>query len=109
MYICNDCGRVSEELEVRREIHTELFSEPYEEYDVCPCCGSEDVEECYYCHECGEPISRQCSIVGDDGKRYCEDCYYKKEDESFNIINYLRRKYINGDALRIDGRAVETA
>ena len=109
MYICNDCGRVSEEPRRRRETHTELLSEPYEEYDVCPYCSSDDVEECKYCHECGTPISRQSSIVGDDGRRCCERCYYKREDETFNIINYLRRKYINGDTLRTDGRTYEPA
>jgi DNA-directed RNA polymerase subunit RPC12/RpoP len=46
MLICNRCGAKFDQPEYRKERVGEAYGGPYyERYEVCPECGSEDLEE----------------------------------------------------------------
>ena len=47
-YYCRDCGNYfdEDEIETRKECVSEFWGAPaYQEYEACPCCGSDDFIE----------------------------------------------------------------
>ena len=110
MYICNECESLIVRLSVIRDYHTELESEPYEEYEVCPYCHSDDVEEADYCTECDRPICTATKYINDKMKALCEECYNREEErERIAEIRRRRNMFKYGNAIRIDGRTYEPA
>lgn len=76
-YICNNCGAVvdTDKLRTVREEVGEYWGSPaYDSYGVCPCCGSEDLEEGEECVCCGEVFPRE-EMYGN----VCLDCFFEYE------------------------------
>ena len=67
MLVCKICGGVFEKEETRRTSHRS--GEPFvEEYYLCPCCNSDELEEATKCKICGE------YFYDEYGTEVCEDC-----------------------------------
>lgn len=75
MYRCNDCGADFEKPKIERD--------DWEEYYVCPRCGSEELDEMQPCAVCGNPaylgetLCNACKVefanmVDDFVKTMCE-------------------------------------
>ena len=81
MYFCLDCEEYFEEPRMEKEFHSELNGmggRTYEEYGVCPKCGSEDIEECRdKCDICGAEVHSTKMVGSFD---LCPDCYKKLGD-----------------------------
>lgn len=83
MYKCLDCGDFFEEPDTRDIVNpSEYWGRPVNEYlqaEVCPHCGSEDIEEAKECIICGSPSE-------DD---FCKDCHIDLE----NQLEELKHRY----------------
>ena len=58
--VCRDCGKYfpAEDVVTRRELHYEIAQDgyvPFEEFDACPFCHSDSIENVETCPICGEP------------------------------------------------------
>lgn len=76
MFICLDCGAgfTAGEMDKRIERVSDEFGFHYEEWGVCPECGSEDFEEATECDECGKEWPQtKINMNGD-----CPDCVRRK-------------------------------
>ena len=88
MYVCERCGSKFSDPDTRTYCKEEyngvasLFgSRTYGTYDVCPECGSEDVDQTYE----DEDIVTYCDVIDDceECPRYGDDCDGRgDEDES---------------------------
>ena len=71
-WICRDCGNIADEgeLTIVTERHDELDDKFCEHFFICPCCGSDAVEEAASCDHCGG------SFLEDSlhGGYYCDEC-----------------------------------
>lgn len=55
MFICMDCGHVFEEPRVEHERMADFWGAPaWEEFGVCPNCGSVEYDTAEQCERCGE-------------------------------------------------------
>ena len=55
-------------------------------YDICPCCGFDEVEEISICQKCGEPSTLH--------EMYCEACKNHIRDTMSQSVNFLTE--VNG-------------
>ena len=80
MMICRECGRTFTAPKVRTEytgVSSEVWHEKFE-YDTCPYCGSDEVQEAVRCDYCGE--------WSEDWT--CEDCKVTISKFLTNIIEH---------------------
>ena len=80
-YMCNECGALFDEPKKRRENHTEIAQDgtiPFEEFYVCPVCGSDWFSDAEYCQICGEPLR--------DGIDICNACKIELVDAIQNCV-----------------------
>lgn len=88
MLICNECGAIFDESEMRI-IHDDpspsgvSLAPGYYEYGVCPKCGDDDIDEAERCYLCGEWISKHRNEI-------CMDCEIKLREDYEELI----RKHI---------------
>ena len=76
MIYCNDCGEIFDERDASyRKAELEDSVEAWQSIMICPCCGSEELEEAGTCERCGEPIPPE--------DRYCECC----EGDLYGIVD----------------------
>lgn len=69
---CNDCGATFDMADKKIEKQGEYWGEPaYEEWYVCPECGSDDIENTVECVRCGRQGKEEL----------CEDCIAELSDE----------------------------
>lgn len=61
---CFNCGHIFDECE------GEVRGADYERFMVCPCCGSDEIEESIRCDKCGGEFLKDELIAG----LYCEEC-----------------------------------
>ena len=67
MYQCNRCGSTFDSPNLARDFTSEYFGQLVTHYvDVCPSCGSTEIEEMDHCMICGEPIPA--------GEEICRNC-----------------------------------
>lgn len=70
MYICNSCGEVFDEPDRIEEHHPYGMTTATETWDVCPCCGDNDISEAKQCSRCAEYVAElhdgMCEICYDD-------------------------------------------
>lgn len=85
MYICVDCKEVfSEPAEIEEDFgwDTEYGrNSAMQSFWVCPCCGSDCLEEAGECIECGNYFSKDNLHITDDCEYICLDCYNEMEEE----------------------------
>lgn len=74
MFVCRDCGDMFVLPVVHRDAHAFDYG-PYEEYYVCPHCGSNSFEDAPQCNACGGYIYDEYYEINDT--KYCPDCVYK--------------------------------
>lgn len=77
MLICNECGAVFSEDEVKVEYENHPYGEGYatEEFSVCPGCGDFGIEEAVQCNHCGEYGHRDSMEMDENLNYLCEVCY----------------------------------
>lgn len=74
MYYCQNCGAEFERPARCREAVGEYMGRTaYEDFEACPNCGSEEIDEMKKCEICGEhvPEHKMAACVTRD---VCEDC-----------------------------------
>lgn len=85
MLFCKECKHISEEedLKVYRNDCGYYAGMPaYEEFQYCPCCGSDDLTEYFeFCARCG--------AATDNNSHLCDSC----EEEMAKIAEELLEKY----------------
>lgn len=87
MYLCVNCGEMFDCPESARDFDSEYFGRSVTHYtDVCPQCGSDDIEEMDRCEICGEYIKQ--------GEDLCEWCRELVKDLAYEIRNKVREKSI---------------
>lgn len=71
MIICERCGHVfcEDDIDIRREYHSEVPDRPYEDWAVCPYCGGMELEDLEMCELCGRYFVESDMIGG-----VCEEC-----------------------------------
>ena len=73
-YYCYNCDSYFENTVSIREYHNEVDDRPFEEYQGCPYCKSDDIVEAVQCSLCGQYVV--CGYVKlNDGTIACSDCY----------------------------------
>ena len=76
LFVCFECGSIFSEPLYWEETHG-LDSPPYEQWSGCPYCKG-DYIEAFKCDCCEEWIT-DSYIKTDDDKRYCENCFTKRD------------------------------
>ena len=86
LYYCTDCGSTFDEPKVIREKHG-FDRPPYEYLNVCPECGSSDIDLSADCKVCGETkaVSKMFFI---NGAYYCSDCFDQIPDPRIKPSDY---------------------
>lgn len=84
MYKCARCSSVFGESDKRREdiggYETGVGYYPhYEHFNVCPVCGSDEIDEAVRCENCGEYVFIDSAYLTDRLEYLCMDC--KEESE----------------------------
>lgn len=78
LYICKDCRETFVDPATEREDcgwETDLgHISAYQNYYVCPNCGSEDIDEEDICVICGESFAKDEMDYNIDGDLVCEKC-----------------------------------
>lgn len=78
MYICKDCRTVFFAPAIESEDYgyeTDLgYASAYQDYYVCPNCGSTDVDEENECAMCGDSFPKDEMGYNIDGDLVCQDC-----------------------------------
>ena len=91
-YVCSECGEIFDEDEAKtiyeRDTGEGGYGSVIWSYDVCPFCGSEDLEEARECPICGE-------WHDPDSGELCEDC---KKDIKALWLNLLENLPDSADA-----------
>lgn len=72
MWRCVDCEAEFEEAAAYIEKHG-WESPPYEKWQCCPFCGSQDLEQLHLCSLCGE--SKPYHKMSDSDDAVCETCF----------------------------------
>lgn len=86
MYYCQNCGAEFELPERRREDVGEYMGRTaYEDFYVCPSCGSDDVDEMMKCEICEEyvPAHKMAAGVTRD---VCEECCRELETVAAAVL-----------------------
>lgn len=87
MYYCQNCGTEFERPDRRREAVGEYMGRTaYQDFDACPSCGSEEIDEMKKCEICGEhvPKHKMASCVTRD---VCEDCCRELEEVAARVLH----------------------
>lgn len=91
-YICNGCGAVFREDEIKDVYTMEgegCMRGPLFDHDECPFCGCEDIVKAVECPACGEYYNGE--------EDYCENCQkaiHEQNDEFINSVqNYFDIDY----------------
>lgn len=84
MYYCHNCENFFTECELEEEtIRTGVYApDGYEEHfseDVCPHCGSDELEEVNECPICGEPCLPD--------ENFCDDCITTMGTQLLDIVS----------------------
>ena len=69
MYYCNECDTFFDEPETKSQSVPYGMGNAHFEFDVCPFCKSDDIEETENCRECGEPLTEDNNFSG-----LCKNC-----------------------------------
>lgn len=77
MYRCNDCGADFGNPKIERD--------DWEEYYVCPRCGSEELDEMQPCAVCGNPAYL--------GETLCSSCKTDFENELNDFIKTMCERF----------------
>lgn len=86
-YYCNNCCEILDESELEwRNTELEDSRSPWDKVAICPCCGSEELEEAAFCERCGEPIP--------PGEHLCDVC----EGDLYGIVQGAIESF-QGDVL----------
>ena len=95
-YICEHCGEVFDEDEVREVYYDEgegVMRGPLYDHDECPHCGSEDISEARECIACCGYFSGYDPISLD----YCESCQNAINEQNSehiqNVMEYFKMDY----------------
>ena len=77
MLICNDCGAIFSEDEVKVIRESRPYGEgtASEEFHCCPHCGGFGIEEAVQCNLCGEYGHRDNMEMDENLNYLCEVCY----------------------------------
>ena len=73
MYACNECHNTFSEPLQKGEWQGEKEHGGTVFYDVCPCCGDEDIEKMSVCPLCSEDFKKPDGF-GDFTGDYCPEC-----------------------------------
>ena len=87
MYYCQNCGAEFERPDrCREDIGEYMGRTAYEDFYVCPSCGSDDVDEMMKCELCGEyvPAHKMAAGVRRD---VCEECCRELEEVAARVLH----------------------
>lgn len=77
MYICEECGAVFSEDEIKIAYERHPYGEGYatEEHYCCPGCGEGGFEKAVECTRCGEYFLKGTMKLDDNLNYMCDCCY----------------------------------
>ena len=88
MYICDNCKHIFEEPAEQYDFTSECWGAPVtHSVNVCPNCGSDEIDEMDKCDVCGEYIA--------PGEGVCDNCRGLIRD----IVGYIRHR-VNYTAMK---------
>ena len=99
MYKCRVCRAEFEEPAMESELHNEVDTNRWENYNLCPSCGDPDIREMDRCPCCG--------YLKAPWEDYCGGCSRMIAEEVEGILSHIIKSYRCGGRKALDMLAWE--